>query len=166
MNLGKLKYMSVPPSSPDEKTCTFWIEQASALLLHSSYSPSKHSLESFFSQCLVQREYSGERKFFIVAIDLNEDLVGFAQLRAFDREADLDFIMVNPSCRQQGIARGMLMFALEVLRNAGVTRILLEVGVKNSPALLLYRQLGFSHLSFRKGYYRSGEDAVLMELMI
>ena len=61
---------------------------------------------------------------------------------------------VLPGLRRQGIAAALLSRALEAARQAGATRLLLEVAADNGPALAFYRRHGFLPLSRRPGYYR------------
>jgi ribosomal-protein-alanine N-acetyltransferase len=61
---------------------------------------------------------------------------------------------VLPGLRRQGIAAALLSRALEAARQAGATRLLLEVAADNGPALAFYRRQGFLPLSRRPGYYR------------
>ena len=58
---------------------------------------------------------------------------------------------------------GKIMDDLEALaREHGAKRILLEVRVSNSPALLLYLRRGYGGIFARTRYYADGEDAVVM----
>ena len=58
----------------------------------------------------------------------------------------------------------MMDFIIAELRLCHVNRILLEVGVDNDSAIRFYTRIGFKEISRRKDYYRSGEDAFVMEL--
>ncbi|HES76840.1 MAG TPA: GNAT family N-acetyltransferase, partial [bacterium] len=65
----------------------------------------------------------------------------------------------------QGIGRGMLTWVMQQCTARAMQRILLEVRASNTPALGLYRALGFQQDGVRKGYYPASggrEDAVLM----
>lgn len=42
----------------------------------------------------------------------------------------------------------------------------LEVRTSNEAAQALYRQLGFEPVGLRRRYYKNGEDAVIMTLMM
>ncbi len=61
---------------------------------------------------------------------------------------------VRPGLRRQGIAGALLAQALKQARQAGASRLLLEVAADNGPALDFYRRHGFRPLSRRPGYYR------------
>jgi len=61
---------------------------------------------------------------------------------------------VLPGLRRQGIAAALLGQALELARQSGASRLLLEVAADNRPALAFYRRQGFQPLSRRPDYYR------------
>jgi ribosomal-protein-alanine N-acetyltransferase len=63
-------------------------------------------------------------------------------------------LAVMPGRRRRGIATALLDRALELARQAGASRLLLEVAADNGPALGFYRRHGFRPLRRRPGYYR------------
>jgi ribosomal-protein-alanine N-acetyltransferase len=66
--------------------------------------------------------------------------------------------------------RGYGTRLLEALRAEcmaqGVARIFLEVAEDNHPAIALYSKAGFGRVGRRRGYYRSGADALLYALSL
>jgi [ribosomal protein S18]-alanine N-acetyltransferase len=67
--------------------------------------------------------------------------------------------------RRRGIATAMMREALRYAAGNRVRIVLLEVRRSNRAALRLYRQLGFTAMGVRPGYYSdNGEDAVEMVL--
>ena len=76
--------------------------------------------------------------------------------------AEVQLIGVAEMYRRCGRG-GKIMDDLEALaRGHGAKRILLEVRVSNSPALLLYLRRGYGGIFARTRYYADGEDAVVM----
>lgn len=69
-------------------------------------------------------------------------------------EAEILSIGVAPEWQRHGIARQMIEGLVRAARRAGVKRLFLEVSADNTPALKLYRGLGFAQVGRRKGYYR------------
>ena len=56
-----------------------------------------------------------------------------------------------------------MIYAMKALKkHYGVQEYYLEVRVSNSPAISLYRRLGYFIAQIIKGYYHDGEDAYLM----
>lgn len=93
--------------------------------------------------------------------------VGFIITRIAADEAEIISIATNPARRRKGIARELLHAAIRELQRDRIARLFLEVDEKNTPALGLYRKLGFRQVGQRKGYYGSGKDAssaLVMEL--
>ena len=75
-------------------------------------------------------------------------------------EAELLNLAVAPAFRRRGVADALLN---ELLRTAKGD-IFLEVAEPNTPAILLYRKLGWQGLGVRPGYYGQGQiDAVVMK---
>lgn len=96
-------------------------------------------------------------------------LVGLAVFAPGGEGYELLTVCINPEFRSRGIAKALLLhcFAEEPL--ATTNKILLEVASDNSPALVLYHQLGFARDGIRKNYYRRATeriDAVLMSLSV
>ena len=80
-------------------------------------------------------------------------------------EVRLMNLAVIASMRHKGIARALVMQALEVGLAQAATRAVLEVRASNRAAHALYRSLGFLDATTRTTYYTNPiEDALLMEL--
>ena len=84
---------------------------------------------------------------------------------AFD-QADVLTVAVLPAFRGRGIARKLVADALIHCTELGAEKLFLEVEVGNAPAIKLYENLGFKHISRRKLYYQqldgSLTDALVM----
>jgi ribosomal-protein-alanine N-acetyltransferase len=91
---------------------------------------------------------------------------GLALLRVTADEAEILTIGVMPAARRQGIARALLADAISRVRAIGVRTLFLEVGVRNRAALALYDAAGFKEVGRRRGYYASGEDALILRATI
>ena len=96
-------------------------------------------------------------------VDADGQVLGWVAVRG-DDPADLTRIAVHPDARRRGLGRALLAEAVELARTTGADRMLLEVAATNGPAIQLYRAAGFVEISRRRGYYRPGVDAVVMEL--
>ena len=71
-------------------------------------------------------------------------------------------LAVRPDARGNGLGRGLLRSALARLRTAGVAVARLEVRESNAPARSLYADEGFEPIRRASGYYRDGEDALVL----
>ena len=107
--------------------------------------------------------------FILYGLKGQERLRAYISLSLVPGEIEVLNIATRPEERRRGLARFLLRRALEttaptVMRGEGA-RAFLEVRVGNTPALGLYRSLGFARVGTRKAYYRdTGEDALSLSL--
>lgn len=94
---------------------------------------------------------------------------GFALWRTAADEAELLTVAVRAGSRRRGIGRALLDAVADRARQAGATRLFLEVGADNPVARALYAQAGFLEVGRRAGYYRRGTgaaDALVLRLWL
>ena len=89
----------------------------------------------------------------VLARDGEGDVAGFSLSRTVADEAELLLLAVAPDFRRRGIGRMLLDHFTRASRNAGASRIHLEVREGN-PAVIMYRQAGFIFAGRRPKYYR------------
>tara|TARA_R100000900_G_scaffold15508_2_gene13724 strand:- start:46413 stop:47609 length:1197 start_codon:yes stop_codon:yes gene_type:complete len=87
-------------------------------------------------------------------------------LRRGTRLARLYSLAVSPAARGRGLARELLLRAEKEAREAGALYLRLEVASDNTPAIRLYRQLGYSQFGLYHDYYEDHGDALRMEKCI
>lgn len=80
-------------------------------------------------------------------------VVGFTLFRTVADEAELLLLAVSPEFRRRGIGRMLLDHFLSDAADSGATRVHLEVREGN-PAVIMYREAGFSFVGRRRKYYR------------
>ncbi len=73
-------------------------------------------------------------------------------------------VATSPDRRRRGIARALLDAVVAHARKERIKHVLLEVRRSNSPAIALYRAVGFFAMGVRARYYPDDEDAVEMVL--
>jgi [ribosomal protein S18]-alanine N-acetyltransferase len=73
-------------------------------------------------------------------------------------------VATREDLRRRGIARALMDHVIAHARSARVKHVLLEVRRSNTPAIALYRKLGFFATGVRARYYQDDEDAVEMML--
>lgn len=72
-------------------------------------------------------------------------------------------LAVAPQARRKGYGRRIMEVLLAEASGRGCTQLSLEVRVSNTPAIALYRQLGFEAAGRRKHFYtHPTEDALVM----
>jgi ribosomal-protein-alanine N-acetyltransferase len=92
-------------------------------------------------------------------------IVGYLCFWVVFEEVRLMNLAVIESMRHKGIARALVIQALEVGLAQAAIRAVLEVRASNHAAHALYRRLGFRDVTTRPTYYTNPtEDALLMEL--
>jgi len=84
-------------------------------------------------------------------------------------EATIQHVAVKPSQQHRGIGRALLGAGLDLLRQRGIRRCLLEVRASNVIAQRLYYRAGFEVDGRRPAYYPGSggrEDALLMSVSL
>jgi ribosomal-protein-alanine N-acetyltransferase len=115
--------------------------------------------------------YYENPKIFLVA-EIGNTIVGYNMCRIefgvsyirgdFTKRGHIISIAVLAEYRGRGIGYNLMSEALKRLKECGATEVYLEVRVSNTPAIELYKKLGFKAHKIIKEYYRDGEDAYLM----
>ncbi|CAB4666680.1 unannotated protein [freshwater metagenome] len=104
-------------------------------------------------------------RFYTVAINEENQIVGYAGVFSPDREidADINTLTVDPAFRRQGIGREMLHQMIDWAIERKSPSIFLEMREDNIEANPLYLSEGFTPISRRDDYYGSGVHAVVMK---
>ena len=88
------------------------------------------------------------------------EVLGFAATQQVLDELEILAIAVSSLHRRRGIATQLFLYLLEL----EVAAVHLEVRERNLSARTFYERLGFEVVGRRSGYYREGEDALLMTI--
>lgn len=111
---------------------------------------------------------------FIVA-EVDNKVVGYVMCRietgfsgfSLIKKGHIISIAVLPNYRRMGIGEALLRSALKaMIENYDVKECYLEVRISNTPAINLYKKLGFEIDRIIRGYYADGENAYLMRLKV
>ena len=118
-----------------------------------------------WSAAQYKEEFSSPTRYFVVAVDEAESIIGYAGVFApGGTEADVLTVGVIPTHRGKGIARQLMAMITGWAKEQGSIAMMLEVKVDNSNAIGLYESLGYSKLNVRKDYFGAGLDALVMRL--
>ena len=109
---------------------------------------------------------------FIVAEE-NGEVVGYVMCRietglssfgllGIVRKAHVISIAVLPTHQRQGIGHALMQEAMRNMPLYKASECYLEVRVSNTPAVSLYKKMGFDIVRRARGYYIDGEDAYVM----
>lgn len=101
----------------------------------------------------------------MMAFEKDNTIVGFIDYSIIYEKIELNYIIVVPSYRNQGIASKLMEFLIDEAKSNKCINITLEVRVHNNNAINLYKKYGFDEVTIRKNYYND-EDAVMMIRMM
>jgi len=93
-------------------------------------------------------------------------LLAYGVLRVVAGTADVYRVVVDPAARRQGWGTRVLCELVAIAESCGCTEVMLEVSADNDAAQRLYQRAGFAEIARRRGYYRSGGDAVVLRRAI
>ena len=82
----------------------------------------------------------------------------------YRNEGHIISIAVSKDERRKGVARSLIEQVGSVFRELDVEVVKLEVRVSNHSAIKLYESMGYRQVGMMSGYYRDGEDAIIMSL--
>ena len=116
-----------------------------------------------WSRNMLAEELDNYLSAFLVALDDNGKVAGYAGLQAVLDEGYITNVAVRPDCRRQGVAGQILQVFLDFAQAQGLAFLTLEVRDSNAPAAALYASLGFAQIGLRKNYYQHPkEDARIL----
>jgi len=96
-----------------------------------------------------------------------DEVVAYIVFWHIRTDVQVNNIAVHPGCRGLGLGEALMRFAIAKVREAGAAFMTLEVRSSNTPAVTLYRKLGFEALGTRKNYYtKPDEDAFVMGFVL
>lgn len=97
----------------------------------------------------------------------DEAVVGLVGLRfSPDDVAEVLHVAVDRRMRQRGVGSALLAMVLDRAREEGAASLELEVRASNTAARGLYGDAGFEEVRTRAGYYRDGEDALVLAMPV
>ena len=116
-----------------------------------------------WSRNMLAEELDNALSAFLVALDGEERVVGYAGLQVVLDEGYITNVAVRPECRRQGIAGKLLQVFLDFAQANQLAFLTLEVRASNYDAIALYGSRGFRSTGRRKNYYEHPkEDAIIM----
>lgn len=140
-------------SSESDLVLAIESERGAGELWASSWSRAALLSESKAAQAIVARREQTE--------------LGFVFLREPGALWEITLIYVAPEVRGTGVFEGLIEAAKRIAsHDQGSQRLGLEVRADNLRALKAYARVGFQEVSRRRGYYRDGCDAILLEIAL
>lgn len=120
--------------------------------------------DNFWNYDTLKDELNSEFSKYIVAKTQDNNIVGFCGIKIILDEAELMNIVVKKDFRGRKISSYMLSEIIRYCKNHEIKAINLEVNIKNTIAINLYKKYNFKEVGLRKKYYNGIDDAILMTL--
>ncbi|QNL43448.1 ribosomal protein S18-alanine N-acetyltransferase [Oscillibacter hominis] len=116
-----------------------------------------------WSRNMLAEELENACAAFLVALDGDENVIGYAGLQVVVDEGYITNVAVHPDHRQQGVASRLVQVFVDFAQANGLAFLTLEVRPSNTAAIVLYGHHGFRSVGRRKNYYEHPrEDALIM----
>ena len=122
--------------------------------------------DEFWNANVLSQELGNPASTYIVALDENENVVGYAGIWQPIDEAHITNIVTKKDQRNQQIGAQMLEKLIELTKQRHLKSITLEVNANNKPAISLYQKYHFQQVGRRKKYYHNTDDALIMTLNV
>ena len=114
-----------------------------------------------WSENSVASELNNPLSLWLVAEE-NGAVCGYVGSQTVMGETDMMNIAVHPDCRRKGVAAALITELVSQLKLRGSRIVRLEVRESNTPAIALYKSMGFTQLGLRKNYYRNPKENALI----
>ncbi|MCI2058296.1 MAG: ribosomal protein S18-alanine N-acetyltransferase [Oscillibacter sp.] len=119
-----------------------------------------------WSRQMLAEELENDCSSFLVALDDDGSVAGYAGLQVVLDEGYIMNVAVRPECRRGGVAEKLLRVFTDFAQAHRLAFLTLEVRASNHAAVLLYSKLGFRGAGRRRNYYEHPrEDAIIMTRM-
>ena len=115
-----------------------------------------------WSEQSIKDEMDKENSIFLMAFD-EDTPIGYVGLSVVLDEGYMGNLAVLEAYRRKGTGRALMNELLNECTSIGLAFAALEVRPSNTPAVSLYKSLGFVEVGRRKNYYKEPlEDALLL----
>ena len=116
-----------------------------------------------WSRNMLAEELDNALSAFLVALDGDGKVVGYAGVQVILDEGYITNVAVRPEWRRRGVAGKLLQVFLDFAQANRLAFLTLEVRESNYGAIALYGSRGFRSVGRRRNYYEHPrEDAVIM----
>ncbi len=156
---------SISASSANDAPHRITVRQLNPSDLDAMIALEKRLEHSAFNAGLLAHEFDVMHDVWMGAFS-GAQLVGYVGIANMAGEVHVLNIAVDSAYRRKGVARQMMEAAKQRVLAWKASCMTLEVRVSNTPAINLYESLGFKEEGVRPHYYRDGEDASIMWLVL
>lgn len=124
----------------------------------------EEEFDKFWNKEVLKNELDNPASSYIVALDENKNVVGYAGIWQPLEEAHITNIVTKKDKRQNKIGTKMIEKLIDMAKERKLNDITLEVNINNLPAINLYKKYQFKEVGLRKKYYNNIDDAIIMTL--
>ncbi len=124
----------------------------------------EEEFDKFWNKEVLKSELDNPASSYIVALDENKNVVGYAGIWQPLEEAHITNIVTKKDKRQNKIGTKMIEKLIDMAKDRKLSDITLEVNINNLPAINLYKKYQFKEVGLRKKYYNNIDDAIIMTL--
>ena len=124
----------------------------------------EEEIDKFWNKEVLKSELDNPASSYIVALDENKNVVGYAGIWQPLEEAHITNIVTKKDKRQNKIGTKMIEKLIDMAKDRKLSDITLEVNINNLPAINLYKKYQFKEVGLRKKYYNNIDDAIIMTL--
>lgn len=124
----------------------------------------EEEFDKFWNKEVLKSELDNPASSYIVALDENKNVVGYAGIWQPLEEAHITNIVTKKDKRQNKIGTKMIEKLIDMAKERKLSDITLEVNINNLPAINLYKKYQFKEVGLRKKYYNNIDDAIIMTL--
>lgn len=122
----------------------------------------KENFDEFWNENVLKSELENPASTYIVAIDEQNSVIGYAGIWQPIDEAHITNIVTKKDKRNNKIGTKMLEKLINIAKERKLKEITLEVNVNNIIAINLYKKYNFKEVGRRKRYYNNMDDAIIM----
>jgi N-acetylglutamate synthase-like GNAT family acetyltransferase len=101
---------------------------------------------------------------FIAVTDDGTAVGTTALVKNSDEQYELVKMAVTPAMQGRHVGRKLIDTAIERARELGAKRVFLETNTKLSPAINLYKSVGFKEMPFKPSEYARSDYQMILEL--
>ncbi len=121
------------------------------------------SFSDAYSYTALYTAYDNDN-YSVFVILSGDEVLGYLIAYSVLDEAEILRVAVKEEFKKKKIGSVLLSFAEKSLGDRGISELVLECRVSNSPAIILYERAGFKDLGVRKHFYENPtEDAIIMK---
>lgn len=124
----------------------------------------KEDFDEFWNENVLKSELENPVSTYIVAIDEQNNVIGYAGIWQPIEEAHITNIVTKKDKRKNKVATKMLEELIRIATQRKLKDVTLEVNINNIPAINLYKKYNFKEVGLRKRYYNNMDDAIIMTL--